>query len=101
MVDTTPRLNDFNATHRTCFDLYLPSLDIIELRNGGLNGVRISVKLINNGTSSQLFFGQNADLTWVIINGNNNRCGRHKEITSAIRIYDGRITESECIGSFT
>ena len=101
MVDTTPRLNDFNATHRTCFDLYLPSLDIIELRNGGINGVRVSVKLINKGISSQLFFGQNADLTWVIIDGNGNQCSEQKEITSAIKILDGRIIKSQCKGSFT
>ena len=101
MVDTTPRLNDFNEAHRTCFDLFLPSHNVIELRNGGKNGVRISVKLINNGTSSQLFFGQNADLTWVIIDGNGNQCSEQKEITSAIKILDGRIIKSQCIGSFT
>ena len=101
MVDTTPRLNDFNEAHRTCFDSFLPSRDIIELRNGGKNGVQISVKLINIGTSSQLSFGQNADLTTVKIDGNNNVCSDQKEITSAIRIHVGRIIESECIGSFT
>ena len=101
MVDTTPGLNDFNEAHRTCFDLFLPSNNVIELRNGGKNGVRISVKLINNGIATQLFFGRNADLTSVIIDGNNNVCSDQKEITSAIRIHDGRIIESKCIGSFT
>ena len=101
MVDTTPRLNDFNQAHRTCFDLFLPSHDIIELRNGGKNGVRVSLKLINNGKDTQLFFGQNADLTSVVIDGNNNQCSDQREITSAIRIHDGRILESECIGTFT
>ena len=101
MVSTTPRLKDFDEAHRTCFDLFRPSHNVIELRNGGKNGVRISVKLINNGTSSQLFFGRNADLTSVIIDGNNNVCSDQKEITSAIRIHGGRIIESECIGSFT
>ena len=101
VVSTTPGFHDFNEAHRTCFDSFLPSRDIFELRNGGKNGVRISVKLINNGISSQLFFGQNADLTSVIIDGNNNVCSDQKEITSAIRIHGGRIIESECIGSFT
>ena len=101
VVDTTPRLNDFKEAHRTCFDLFLPSHNVIELRNGGKNGVRISVKLINNGISSQLFFGQNADLTSIVIDGNNNQCDDQKEISSAIRIHDGRIIESECIGSST
>ena len=101
MVDTTPRLNDFNEAHRTCFDLFLLSHDIIELLNGGKDGVRISLKLIYDGISSQLFFGQNADLTSVVIDGNNNECSEHREITTAIRIHDGRIIESECKGSFT
>ena len=101
VVDTTPRLNDFNEAHRTCFDLFLPSHDIIELRNGGLNGVRVSLKLIHNEVTSQLFFGQNADLNSVVIDGNNNQCSEQREITSAIRIHDGRIIESECKGSLT
>ena len=99
MVDTTPRLNNFNGAHRTCFDLFFPSHDIIELRNGGTNGVRISVKLVNNGT--QLLFGKNADLTSVVIDGNNEQCSEKNEITSAIRIHDGRIIESACVGTFT
>ena len=101
MVDTTPALNDFIETHRTCFDLFLPSYDIIELRNGGQDGVRISLELIHNGISTQLFFGENADLTSVVIDENNNACGEQDEITSSIRIYDGRIIDSACIGSFT
>ena len=82
MVDTTPRLNDFIEAHRTCFDSFLPSHDIIELRNGGKDGVRISLKLVNNGLSTQLFFGQNADLTSIVIDGNNNECSKQNEITS-------------------
>ena len=101
VVDTTPALNDFNQAHRTCFDLFFPNLDIIGLRNGGVNGVRISLDLIYNGSSTQLLFGQNVDLTSVVIDGNDNACGEQNEITSAIRIYDGRILESECIGLFT
>ena len=101
VVDTTPRLNDFKVAHRTCFDLFLPNRDIIELRNGGKDGGRISVKLINNGISTQLLFGQNADLTSVFIDGNNNKCRKKKEITPAIKIHDGKIIESECLGSFT
>ena len=99
VVDTTPRLNDFNQAHRTCFDLFLPSHDIIELRSGGNNGVRISVSLINNGITSQLFFGKNADLTSVWIDGNRNRCSEQKELTSSIRIQNGNIIGSQCIGS--
>ena len=98
MFDTTPRLNDFNDAHRTCFDSFLPSHDIIELRNGGKDGVRISLGMIYNGISTQFFFGQNADLTSVVIDGNNNDCSEQREITSAIKIHDGTITESECTG---
>ena len=100
MVDTTPALNDFIETHRTCFDLFLPSHDIIELRNGGSDGVRISLEIFHNGSSTQLFFGENADLTSVVIDENNNACGEQNEITSAIKIHDGRIIKSECIGLF-
>ena len=100
MVDTTPALNDFTQAHRTCFDLFHPSHDIIELRNGGSDGVRISIELITNGIGTQFFFGENADLSSVVIDGNNNECGEQTEITSAIKIHDGKIIESECSGSF-
>ena len=99
VIDTTPSLNNFNEAHQTCFDSFLPSHDIIELRSGGNNGVRISVKLINNGITSQLFFGKNADLTSVWIDGNRNRCSEQKELTSSIRIQNGNIIGSQCIGS--
>ena len=99
MVDTTPRLNNFNEAHQTCFDLFFPRHDIIELRNGGTDGVRISLKLVYNGTSTRLFFGQNADLTEVVIDGDNNKCSEKNEVTSAIRIHDGKIIESACKGS--
>ena len=98
VVDATPALNDFNQAHSTCFDLFFPNLDIIELRNGGVNGVRISLDLIYNGSSTQLLFGHNADLTSVVIDGNNNACSEQNEITSAISIHDERIIKSECIG---
>ena len=101
MFDTTPRLNDFNDAHRTCFDSFLPSHDIIELRNGGTNGVRISLYLINNGSSTQLFFGENANLETVVIDENNNECREKREMTSKIKIHDGRIIESECKGAYT
>ena len=100
MVDKTPRLNDFNQAHRICFDSFLPSHDIVELRNGGTDGVRISLEVFHNGSSTQLFFGENADLTSVVIDENNNACGEQNEITSAIKIHDGRIIKSECIGLF-
>ena len=101
MVDTTPGFNEFNKAHRSCFDKFLPSHDLIELRNGGKDGVRISLKLVNNGLSTQLFFGQNADLTSIVIDGNNNECSKQNEITSAISIRNEKITESACIGSYT
>ena len=72
VVDKTPRLNDFNDAHRTCFDSFLPSHDIIELRNGGKNGVKISLNLINHGITTQLFFGKNADSIMNQFKGNSN-----------------------------
>ena len=97
MVDTIRDLN-FNEVHRTCFDLFFPSHDMIELRNGGENGVQISLNIINNEKSTQLLFGPNADLTSVFIDVNNNECSEQNEITSAITIHDGKIIKSECTG---
>ena len=101
MISKTPYRNDFNDVHTTCFDSFLPNQDIIELRSGGTDGVSISVKLNYDGMSTQLLFGKNADLTTVILNRNGNKCSQPYEITSAIKIHDGRITESECRGTFT
>ena len=97
VVDTIRDLN-FNEVHRTCFDLFFPSHDMIELRNGGENGFQISLNIINNEKSTPLRFGPNADLTSVFLDVNNNRCSEQIEITSAITIHDGRIIKSECIG---
>ena len=58
-------------------------------------------EVFHDASSTQLFFGENAVLTAVFIDGNNNYCSEQDESTSTIRIYDGRIIESECIGSFT
>ena len=71
---------------------------MIELRNGGENSVQISLNIINNEKSNSLLFGQNADLTSVFLDENNNECSEDNEITSAITIHDGRIIKSECIG---
>ena len=100
-VDTTPYLNDFNETHTTCFDSFLPSHDKIELRNGGKNEVRISLKLKNGGNRTELFFGQNADLNSVVIDENENECTKQNEKASTIIIYDERVIQSECLGEFT
>ena len=63
-----------------------------------LTCVRISLNQIKNGSSTQFLFGQNADLTSVVIDGNNNDCSEQREITSAIKIHDGRVIKSECTG---
>ena len=101
VVDKTPHESDFNQAHRYCFDSFLPSDDIIELRHGGTNGVRISLGLIYGGISTQLFFGPNADLSSVAIDEDDNKCSETNEVTSKIRIQDGKIIESECLGNFT
>ena len=101
VVEKTPHGSNFNQPHRTCFDSFLPRNDIIELRNGGTDGVRISLGLIYGGISTQLFFGPNADLSSVVIDENDNECIAKNEVTSKIRIQDGKIIESECLGNLT
>ena len=101
LFEKTPDGSNFNQPHRSCFYSFPSSDDIIELRNGGTDGVRISLGLIYGGISTQLFFGPNADLFSVVIDKNNNECSEKNEITSKIRIQDGKIIESECLGNFT
>lgn len=73
--------------------------DIFEIRNGGNDSSMISVNLINAGVSTSLLFGYNADQTEVWIDKEHTSC-TPTEHAPAIRIRNGAVIESGCIGKF-
>ena len=99
VVDTTPAQKNFVATHTTCFDSFDLRNDIIELRNGGNHGLTVSVNLINGRLNTQLLFGKNADMTKLRIDGDHNGCREDYEKSSNIKIQNGIIIKSACVGS--
>ena len=98
IVDTTPALNNFVANHLTCFDSFDLENDIFELRNGGDDAVSVAINLINRGVSKTLKFGLNIDLTATAIDGDHLYCREDAEVSSSIRIRNGEIIKSQCIG---
>lgn len=86
-------------THLICFDRFDVEQDVFELKYGsGNNSMEISVNLINRGVSKKLHFGKNANLDSTVIDENNLSCREDQEITNVIRIQNGTIIESECVG---
>ena len=69
--------------------------------NGGNHGLTISVNLINGRLNTQLLFGQNADMTLLRIDGDHNGCREDYEKAGFIKIQNGIITKSACIGSIS
>ena len=101
VVDLTPGLSNFANNHKFCFENFDLQNDIFELRHsGGNNGVTISVNLIYQGETSQLLFGLQADLTWIKIDGDGLKCKKDVEAAYTLRVQNGKIIESECIGLF-
>jgi len=111
IFDITPSHDNFINTHETCFYSLDIENDIIELHNGGNDGVEISVNLIFNGMTTQLLFGPNAESTRTAIDGNGFRCKSAEEMKSEglgddslseisqfIRIQNGKIIQSACTG---
>ena len=112
VVDITPSGENFINIHKTCFDSFDVENDIIELRNGGNDGVRISINLISKGVKTQLLFGKNENSIWVALDKDNDRCksaeemeaegmgaGRlDGEISSFIKIRNGEVIQSACVG---
>ena len=73
--------------------------DIIELRKTGDDGADITINLIYNGVSTPLEgFGSNKNLNMITIDGNQHTCAIDKEIAPFIRIRNGKILESKCVG---
>ena len=76
--------------------------DIIELRSTGNDGADISINLINNGMKTELVgFGLNADLNFVEIDGDYSFCYSNNESASFIKIQNGQILKSKCLGKST
>ena len=100
IVDVTPAFGDFVASHVTCFDSFDLENDIFEIRNGGYDAVLLIINIINRGVSTSLKFGLNGDLTKIAIDRDPLYCNEDGEAASAIRIQNGNIIESECIGEF-
>ena len=101
VVDFTPSGENFINIHKTCFNSFDEENDIIELRNGGNNGVRISINLISKGVKTQLLFGKNENLIWVALdrrNEDNDSCKSDGEISSFIKIRNGEVIQSACVG---
>ena len=101
IVDTTPAFDDFVGSHVTCFDSFDLKHDIFELRNGGTDGVSLAINLLHKGVSTSLKFGLNGGLTKITIDGNQLHCREDSEAASAIRIQNGNVIASECIGELS
>ena len=88
--------------------------DIFEIRHGSdwvskseSDGADIHVSIIEHGsttrTKTNLLFGRNHDLDWILIDspaghaaGDGNYCFDDKESAASIKIQNGVIIESEC-----
>ena len=101
IVDTISWKQIFDVIHITCFDNFDLKNDIFELRHGGgTDGVTIHVNLINKGDVKKLYFGSNENLDWLFIDGNLANCNENVETAQTIKMNDGSIIESGCIGQF-
>ena len=99
MVDTISGNDDLTHTHSICFDVFDEAQDVFELRHdGGNSSLEISVNLINKGESTSLYFGKNANLTSITVAEHNKTCLEDLAVTDVIRIQNGTIIESGCVG---
>ena len=99
-VNEIPSGNFGNHTH--CFESFELMNDIIELQSTGTNGADISINLINNGVASQLNgFGLDANLNFIEIDGDLARCNQDIESARFLKINNGKILKSQCIGELT
>ena len=95
VVDTIPTRMSFNVdyvdTHKTCFDSFDEENDTIEIR--GEKG-RISINLIKEGVKTKLL----AKGHTIIFNRDRLECGPVIEYAPAVKIKDGKVIQSGCIG---
>ena len=102
VISTIPALSEFDKPQTICFNLLDVEKDIIELRSTGNNGREISINLIDGGVTTQLLFGSNADEPWIYIDGNLIQCTsdgpEDEESTNVLKIQNGIIIQSACIG---
>ena len=96
-VDDIP--SDHTDNIERCFESFDVENDIIELKNTGNDGADISINLINDGVITPLEgFGSNSNLAIITIDGNQNACESNHESAPFIRIRNGKILESKCVG---
>ena len=107
VAGSIPSKPDFTETRKFYFGDFDFKNDIIELRhNGGNDGTTIHVDLIDQGVSTRLLFGSNADIDWIRLDSDFSDpqfqydgwfCTATREGAYAIKIQNGIIIESECI----
>ena len=91
VVDTVPTRDNNVETHETCFDSFDEENDTIEIR--GEKG-RISINLIKKGVKTKLL----ANGHTIIMNRDRLECGPVVEYAPAVKIKDGKVIQSGCIG---
>ena len=102
VVDTTPAYNDFDHDHETCFGSFDVENDMLELRivdeTRTGRGTGISVNLINAGVTTTLLFGSSGTDTEFALDPDSLLCRSPWENAPAIRIQNGTVIQSACIG---
>ena len=54
------------------------------------------MKIVTEGIPTELKFGKNRDLNYIIISSTNTTCDENYEITRTLLIRNGEIFESQC-----
>ena len=106
-IKTIPE--NFASTIRTCFDYFDFKNEILTLYFNGFGvGVHIHVDLINEGVTTRLLFGSNAEVDYISLDSTYNTgaygenglyCLTTREATDVLKIQNGKIIESECINT--
>ena len=102
---TIPPHPNFTETQTVCFDSFDLENDVFEIRhnhgpNGPHDGVSIHVNLNYRDVTTQLLFGQNADLDHIILDSSFNDgwwCRPDSEATGTVKIQNSAIIESICV----
>ena len=96
IVDQTSAVFNSGGVQLICLDSFDAVNDILEIKNGAGNAVKISVKLINNDTVTSLHSGQSKNLNSILIDDRYEICEKNFEVASAIKIQNGVIIQSAC-----
>ena len=103
-IDRTPALQQINK--KICFDRDdNPNVedDIFEIRSSGAtgDGVSITVSIDNDGSVTNLLFGEGGTTTKITIDSTwgdiENYCRSGAEAAQAIKFQNGNIIQSQCV----